>query len=95
VMKDDIAYFKEVLLMDTITVTLALAGMSQDGSRWMLRSDVYRSDGKLSARINSSGGWLDLTARKLVTPPPALLAAWHSLFQTDDFQTLPSSVAKP
>jgi len=95
VMKDDIAYFKEVLLMDTITVTLALAGMSQDGSRWMLRSDVYRSDGKLSARINSSGGWLDLTARKLVTPPPALLAAWHSLYQTDDFQTLPSSVVKP
>ncbi|WP_342114274.1 thioesterase family protein [Pseudoduganella sp. OTU4001] len=95
VMKDEIAYFKEVLLLDQITVTLAVAGLSQDGSRWMLRSDIYRSDGKLAARINSSGGWLDLTARKLVTPPPVLLAAWQSLYQTDDFQVLPSSVIKP
>lgn len=94
VMKDDIAYFKEVLLLDQITVTLALAGLSHDGSRWMLRSDIYRGDGKLAARINSGGGWLDLTARKLVTPPPALLAAWQSLYQTDDFQVLPSSLAK-
>ncbi|XLZ72937.1 thioesterase family protein [Massilia sp. SR12] len=95
VMKDEISYSKEVLLLDQITVTLAVAGLSQDGSRWQLRSDIYRSDGKLAARINSSGGWLDLTARKLVTPPPALLAAWQSLYQTDDFQVLPSSVAKP
>ncbi|MGB9991287.1 thioesterase family protein [Massilia sp. SM-13] len=92
VMKDDIAYFKEVTLLENITVTLAVAGLSQDGSRWMLRSDIYRSDGKLAARINSTGGWLDLTARKLVTPPPSLLAAWQSLYQTDDFQELPSSV---
>jgi acyl-CoA thioester hydrolase len=92
VMKDEITYHKEVLLLDQITVTLATAGLSQDGSRWMLRSDIYRSDGKLAARITSAGGWLDLTARKLVTPPPALLAAWQSLYQTDDFQVLPSSV---
>jgi acyl-CoA thioester hydrolase len=77
-----------------LTVTLGLAGMSQDGSRWLLRSDIYRADGKLAARITSAGGWLDLTARKLVAPPPTLLAAWQSLYQTDDFQELPSSVAR-
>lgn len=94
VMKDDISYFKEVMLLDALTVTLALAGMSQDGSRWLLRSDIYRGDGKLAARITSAGGWLDLTARKLLVPPPTLLAAWQSLHQTDDFQELPSSVAR-
>jgi acyl-CoA thioester hydrolase len=94
VMKDDISYFKEVMLLDALTVTLGLAGMSQDGSRWLLRSDIYRADGKLAARITSAGGWLDLTARKLVAPPPTLLAAWQALYQTDDFQELPSSVAR-
>lgn len=94
VMKDDIAYFKEVMLLESITVTLGLAGMSQDGSRWLLRSDVYRGDGKLAARITSAGGWLDLVARKLIVPPPALLATWQILEKTDDFTELPSSVAR-
>jgi acyl-CoA thioester hydrolase len=94
VMKDEISYFKEVLLLDQMTVTLGSAGLSQDGSRWLLRSEFFRGDGKLAARITSSGGWLDLTARKLVTPPPALLAAWQALYQTDDFVELPSSVSR-
>jgi acyl-CoA thioester hydrolase len=93
-MKDEISYFKEVLLLDQMTVTLGSAGLSQDGSRWLLRSEFFRGDGKLAARITSSGGWLDLTARKLVTPPPALLAAWQALYQTDDFVELPSSVSR-
>ncbi|MET3134133.1 acyl-CoA thioester hydrolase [Oxalobacteraceae bacterium GrIS 1.11] len=91
-MKDEIAYFKEVMLLDPLRVTLEVAGMSVDGSRWILRSDIIRSDGKLAARVSSVGGWLDLTARKLTVPPPALLAAWHSVSRTDDFQELNSSI---
>lgn len=92
VMKDEIVYFKEVMLLDEITVTLAVAGLSPDGSRWMLRSDIMRPDGKLAARITSTGGWLDLAARKLVPPPPALMATWQALSKTEDFQELATSI---
>ena len=92
VMKDEIAYFKEVMLLDEITVTLGVAGLAPDGSRWQLRSDVMRPDGKLAARITSTGGWLDLNARKLIAPPAALLATWQILARTDDFQELNSSI---
>ena len=92
VMKDEIAYVKEVLLLEEITVTLSLAGLAEDGSRWILRSDIIRPDGKLAARVNSTGGWLDLAVRKLIAPPPALMATWQVLEKTDDFQQLPSSV---
>lgn len=92
VMKDEIAYVKEVLLLEEITVTLSLAGLADDGSRWILRSDIIRPDGKLAARVNSTGGWLDLAARKLVAPPAGLMATWKVLVKTDDFQELPSSV---
>ena len=92
VMKDEIAYFKEVMLLDEITVTLGVAGLAPDGSRWQLRSDVIRPDGKLAARITSTGGWLDLNARKLIAPPAALLATWQILARTDDFQELNSSI---
>lgn len=93
VMKDEVEYFKEVGLQEEISVTYALAGHAADGSRFLLRHEIFRSDGKLAARVVSAGGWLDLIGRRLIAPPPALLAAMNALDPTDDFVVLPSSVA--
>lgn len=92
VMKDEVEYQKEVGLLQEIRVTLALAGLSNDGSRFLLRNEIFHSDGKLCAKVTSAGGWLDLVVRKLVAPPEGLLAALRLLPQTDDFMLLPSSV---
>lgn len=92
VMKDEIEYYKEIGLQQQITVTYALAGHAPDGSRFLVRNEVFRSDGKLSARVTSAGGWLDLAERRLIAPPPALLAAMNSLEKTADFVDLPSSI---
>jgi acyl-CoA thioester hydrolase len=92
IMKDELEYFKEVRLLQEITITYALAGQSLDGSRFLLRHEVFRPDGKLSARVTSAGGWLDLAERKLIVPPPALLAAMNALERTSDFTVLPSSI---
>jgi acyl-CoA thioester hydrolase len=94
VMKDEVEYFKEVGLQQQITVTYALAGHAPDGSRFLLRHEVFRADGKLSARVTSAGGWLDLAARKLIEPPPGLLAAMLLLEKTPDFVVLPSSIRR-
>jgi acyl-CoA thioester hydrolase len=91
VMKDEIEYFREIHLLDRITVGFTLAGLSVDGSRMLLRNEFLR-DGKLVARVTSAGGWLDLEMRKLTCPPPALLDAMKALERTDDFVELPSSV---
>lgn len=94
IMKDEVEYQKEVALLEEITVTLVMAGLSEDGSRFLMRNEIFRPDGKLSARVTSAGGWLDLGARKLVRPPDALRAALRSLPQTADFLSLPSSIRK-
>lgn len=95
VMKDEVEYFKEVGLQEQIKVTYALAGHAPDGSRFLLRHEVFRRDGKLSARVTSAGGWLDLKERKLIVPPPALLSAMNSLDKSDDFVVMPSSIKAP
>lgn len=92
IMKDEVEYFKEVGLQQQITVTYALAGHALDGSRFLLRHDIFRPDGQLSARVSSTGGWLNLAERKLVVPPSALLAAMNSLERTSSFIVLPSSI---
>ena len=92
VMKDEVEYFKEVRLQQRVAVTYALAGHALDGSRFLLRHEIFRPDGELSARVTSAGGWLDLAERKLVVPPPALLSVMNSLEKTSDFKVLPSSI---
>ena len=91
VMKDEVEYFREVALLQAFQVSLALAGMAPDGSRFRLRNDFHHADHQLVARVSSTGGWLDLKARKLIQPPPELLAALSSLPRTEDFCELPSS----
>ena len=92
IMKDEVEYFREIQMLETLKVTFSQVGLSDDGSRFIVRNEIFRSDGKLAARVTSTGGWLDLAARKLVVPPEALLKAMQSLTKTDDFQVLASSI---
>lgn len=92
IMKDELEYFKEVQLLDVLQVTLVMAGLAEDGSRFLMRNEFYRPDGKLAARVTSAGGWLDLSDRRLTVPPEALIQALRDLPATSDFQALPSSV---
>jgi acyl-CoA thioester hydrolase len=92
VRRDEVEYFREIVLMEPITVTLALGGLAPDCTRFRLVNEILNSEGKLSARVKSEGGWLDLAARKLIVPPPELQAALNAMPRTADFETLPSSV---
>ncbi len=92
VMKDEVEYFKEVGLLEPLRVTLSNAGLSEDGSRFRVRNEFFRSDETLAAKVTSAGGWLDLSTRKLVAPPGALLSALQSLARTEDFEVLPSRI---
>jgi acyl-CoA thioester hydrolase len=92
IMKDEIEYFKEVRLLEELRVTLVVVGLADDGSRFLIRNEFWRPNAMVAAKVTSLGGWLDLTTRKLVAPPDALLAAMRSLERTADFQMLPSSI---
>jgi acyl-CoA thioester hydrolase len=92
VRRDEIEYFREIGLLEPITVTLALGGMAADGSRFRLVNEVLKAGGQRAARIVSEGGWLDLAARRLIVPPPDLMAAMNAMPRTEDFQVLPSSI---
>jgi acyl-CoA thioester hydrolase len=92
VMKDEIEYFKELNLLEEMQVGMETAGLSEDGSRFVVVNAFTRLDGKLAARVTSTIGWLDLAARKLRAPPDELLAALRALPRTADFNVLPSSL---
>ena len=89
-MKDEVEYRREIKWMEEISITVALAGLAPDGSRFKVRNEFFRSDGQLAAKVTSTGGFLDLDARKLVVPPNEVLTTYQALPRTDDYETLPS-----
>jgi acyl-CoA thioester hydrolase len=96
IMKDELEYKREIKWMEEIDISYLLAGLAPDGSRFKIQNEVRRANGDLAARITSTGGFMDLDARKLVVPPPAVLAAYFSLPRTEDYADLPSSMkARP
>jgi acyl-CoA thioester hydrolase len=90
VQKDDLEYFREVGLCETVTVTYAVLAMSADGARFVIENEIWRADGQRAAKVRSMGGWLDLRARKLVAPPQALLDAFAQVPRAPDFVELPN-----
>lgn len=92
VRRDEIEYFRELRLLEEVRVTLMLAGMSEDASHFRLRNEFLRSDGKPAAVVTTTGGWLDLAARKLTRPPAAIVRAYEGLLRTADFAELKPSV---
>lgn len=95
VIKNDfVEYFREVIMLDEVTVTNENGGHSEDGSRFRVINNIYKSDGELAARVTTIGGWLNLRERKLMEPPEELKNAWLNLSRTDDFEQLKSSVKR-
>lgn len=87
--RDAIEYYKELHLLDVITVTVELAGLSPDGARFRFRNDFLRPDGKRAASVVSDGGWLSLEHRRLAPPPEALAEVLHALARSEDYEVLP------
>ena len=87
--KDELEYFREIGLAESVTVTYAVLAMSPDGSRFTVENEIWSASGELAARVRSTGGWLDLRARKLVPPPDALFAAFAKAPRAPGFVELP------
>jgi acyl-CoA thioester hydrolase len=94
VRRDEVDYFRELRMLQPVRVSLLLAGLSDDASRFRLVNEFRREDGELCARLTSQGGWLDIKARKLVAPPEKLADALRGLEHTEDFQRLDSSIRR-
>jgi acyl-CoA thioester hydrolase len=94
VRRDEVEYFRELRMLQAVRVNLLVDGLSDDVSRFRLVNEFRREDGELCARLTSQGGWLDIKARKLVTPPEALAQALRALERTEAFEKLDSSIKR-
>src|SRR5688572_33437281 len=55
IMKDECEYFREIRLLEELRVTLVIAGLARDGSRFLFRNEFWRADQKVVAKVTSTG----------------------------------------
>lgn len=90
ILRDELDYFREMRLLETVRVTLELAGLSEDGKRFRLRNEFFADDGTRAARVTSTGGWMDLDARRLVAPPAEFGELFARMRRSEDFEVVAS-----
>ena len=90
--RDTVDYFRELRMLEPFTVTIENGGFSEDGSRFRVVNNIYKTGRVHAARVVTIGGWLSRTERKLIVPPDILFEAWHTLPKTEDFEVLKSSI---
>lgn len=89
---DEVDYHRELRFLDSFTVDITLAGISDDASRFSIQNRFFRPDGILAARVVSTGGWLHLGTRQLIAPPEAVRGALLVLPKAEGFRALESSI---
>lgn len=94
ILRQEARYYREVTGGETITITVRMAGMSPDGSRWKMQHEVLKASGEKAASITIEGTWLDLITRAAIVPPPELLAITDRLPRTGNFEELRSLVRR-
>jgi acyl-CoA thioester hydrolase len=87
--KETTSFYREVSMGDDVMVEVFLKGASELGERFKFLHKIYRGDGVLSAEIEIYAAWIDLSKRKLTTPPDIILKVFEKLAKTDDFEIIP------
>lgn len=94
VKQEELEYFREIGLHENVTVTYAVLAMSADGARFTVENEIWSANGERAAVVRSTGGWLDLRARKLVAPPKELFAAFAQVPKAPGFLELPARTSQ-
>lgn len=92
ILREDIRYRREVLLGQTVTVNAMSAGLSDDGSHWRIRQEIRLPDGREAATLTLDGTWIHMDTRRIVEPPPELIAIMRELPRVREFEELPSLI---
>jgi len=81
-------FFREIRLGENIKANLTLIGASKNLERFKFKHEIIKENGVLAAEIKIYGAWIDLTKRKLITPPQEMIAVFDKMDKSDDFELI-------
>jgi acyl-CoA thioester hydrolase len=85
--REQASFRREVRMGDELTIDTQLAGLSADSRKWRIAHHIRRGE-ELCASLDLDGAWMDLKARRIITPPEELRTAFQQLPRSETFTVL-------
>jgi len=79
---------KEIKIGTDIKVTSFLAAISKNGERCKIYHQIFDENDNLSAEITVFIAWINLSNRKLITPPNEVYTLLTNLTKTSNFEII-------
>jgi acyl-CoA thioester hydrolase len=83
--REECVFRKEVRLGDKLQIDLQLVTSTANFGRWTIRHNVIKNDNILAAVITVDGAWIDVSRRKLTTPPEQVFSTFNAMPRVSDF----------
>jgi acyl-CoA thioester hydrolase len=80
IFREEITYFKEIRMLETIRTTFHVSKLSDDGGRFTLVNVILKEGDVKAAELITDGAWFNLQTRKLMPPPAKLLEVMRMLY---------------
>ena len=87
-LREECVFKKEIRLGDKVTISLKIIKAKKDYSRWTIQHTVVKNNDIVAAIITVDGAWLNITKRKLATPPGEVLDVFSQMPLAENFQWL-------
>ena len=84
--REECVFRKEIRLGDKVTIDLQLVKAKKDFSRWTIQHTIMKNGDSVAAILTVDGAWMDVTRRKLATPPREVVDTYLHMTQKEDFQ---------
>jgi len=86
--REECIFKREIRLGDKVTINLELTKSKRDFARWSIRHTVVKNGDTVAAIITVDGAWLDLSRRKLASPPQEVFSVFSQMPLSADFEWL-------
>jgi acyl-CoA thioester hydrolase len=84
--REECVFRKEIKLGDVVSMNLNLTRSRKDYSRWSIQHQILKNGGTLCAVITVDGAWMNVTERKLMSPPKQVIEVFSQMPKADTFE---------
>lgn len=86
--REECVFKKELRFTDRAEVNVLLLKCKKDVTRWSMIHEIWKNETVLAAVITIDAAWIDLTKRKLGSPPPVVIDGFSRMPKSPDFSWL-------
>ena len=84
--REECVFRREIRMGEEVTINLKIIRARKDYSRWSIHHEIVKADGSLCAVLTVDGAWMDVSKRKLASPPQKVHEVFEQMPRDEKFE---------